>query len=284
MHNRGKLPDDWTEETDQSGVRHWFRRYRDTAHILELYEDDIFDDKNWFRKKLTQDRVDRIRKGCGEDYAIQRATELATEIETAMDPSDYMGFSRRRKRVWSDSDGEPCADRIVAERDEWMQYFKPGAKARVFRLGMNIVCSRANQGRNDPDSPYIAMAATLAATATAISRLGHGVEIVGFSGIWNSPTYQDGYLIDSWPIKRADEPLDIAKVCVLGIQALHTGVILGGTRYPGNAMRSSEYTKQRLGIDYLFERSWHRDSSGKLVQSDVREGLQGILATAQVRE
>ncbi|NDG85582.1 MAG: hypothetical protein EBX52_11190 [Proteobacteria bacterium] len=275
----GKLPDRWKEIRD-GGWNYWFRDYASTAEIFEIYGRDIAD------AGVKEYDKERIINGRGPQYIIDRAVRMAEEIELAMDPSDFEAYSRKRARRWSDSDGEPCADRVLAQRDNYMMDRPSGAPARVIRIGMNIVCSSGNQGRNETESPYVAMGATMAATADVITRLGFGVEIVGFSYISGSETYRGGVnssIVDSWPVKKADEPLDIGKIAVLGMEKLHVGCILNGTRKAGSALETPVLVKKQLGIDYVFSRSWHRDSSGKLVESDIREGMLGILQTSLVR-
>jgi hypothetical protein len=274
----GKLPERW-KETERDGWHYWFREYASTAEIFDIYGRDIEDTRLDFESK------ERIINGRGPQHIVDRAMRMAEEIELAMDPSDFEAYSRKRARRWSDTDGEPCVDRVLAQRDSYMLDRPSGAPARVIRIGMNIVCSKGNQGRNESESPYVAMGATVAATADIIARMGLGVEIVGFSYIAKSPSYRGGNessIIDSWPVKKAEEPLDIGKIAVLGMEKLHTKCILNGTRIPGNAWATPEHVKEQLGIDYVFSRSWHRDGSGNLVQADIREGLLGILQTQPV--
>jgi hypothetical protein len=258
----GKLPERW-KEIEDGGRNYWFREYASTAEIFEIYGEDIRE------AGLYSDDKERIISGRGPQHIIDRAAKMAEEIDIAMDPSDFEDYSRKRKRKWSDTDGEPCVDRVLADRDTFMLDRPSGAPARVIRIGMNIVCSFGNQGQNETESPYVAMGATIAATADVITRMGFGVEIVGFSYIVGSPTYRGGTssaIVDSWTVKRADEPLDIGRIAVLGMETLHTRCILRGTREAGRAWAAPGFVKKHLGIDYLFGRSWNRDADGKLSQ------------------
>lgn len=150
---------------------------------------------------------------------LESAAQLSRNIVAAFDASDTTGMTTRRLPVWSDYGDEADADRVLERHERPWRTSRRGKTARVIRIGVNIALSCGNS-----EESWARLIGTACGIADAISRLGHGSEIVGMMAIeWGSqppmaPTTR--YAAYLWPVKSATEPMDIERVGSLGIPGL----------------------------------------------------------------
>ena len=203
-----------------------------------------------------------ILAGEANQLARSKFEEIASKLDLDTVPSDLLGESARRRRVWSDQ-GDPDTDRVLDRRELWASESRRGKQAHVVRLGVNITRSCGNDVEG-----YAHAAAYCAAVADQLVKLGYAVEIVGCSivqhGHWS---------VHSWPLKRPNEPLDIERILSMGHCALHRMFILGALRPSGMVHVPPQEIYARIGIDYAFGKQW---ANG--YQKDIFQGVRNALA------
>lgn len=197
---------------------------------------------------------------------LEHLDKVRSSIELAMAASDLTGLSARRRRVWSDQDGEIDVDRMLAERDDCWRESRRGKKTRTIRLGINPCLSCGND-----EKQFAELAGTLCAVSDQIARLGYGCEILMVASVTGYRSYRP--YLDTLTLKHASEPLDLHRVGAVGLPGLVRWAIYGRwfehsgkLDSMGQCSVSPKFLKDHADIDYVFTQAWRGMDQLRILQ------------------
>lgn len=124
--------------------------------------------------------------------------------------------TKRRRRIFAESGDEWDTDRVLADHDRPAATTKIGKTASIVRLGVNIGIACVNNQK-----VFDMMIGTAAGAADALILAGYSVEILGICAATKNCREKVNVL--NFPIKASDEPLDIQRVCSIGLPGLYRG-------------------------------------------------------------
>ena len=224
-----------------------------------------------------------IKSGLVMDRTRQKYFDTLAKLEPVIEKfANQDGLSTRRKRVFSDSDGELNLDRYLDQKDELWESTTRAQKRRLVSLGVNFWLSCFN---NEAD--FIGIAAIAAAAADVLTRLGYATEVklCSICEVGGSQT------VTSFIVKAADEPLDVQNILQIANPGLlrslyfklHTDIHPhDGSK--GHGVPHTKETKEVIGVDYLITKEWTdgRDSQELVIEGMLTDIQIGDFTTEQV--
>jgi len=199
-------------------------------------------------------------EGRAQPATVEAYEQLRGKIDQMPIPGGDSQITTRRRRAWSDSDGEPDADRVNQQHEHFLSQNRRGKPHRMIRLGINIT-----QGMFDGQEAYVRVAAECAAAADHLERLGYPVQILGLCLVYNTSSadhragHLDQFTCHTWPVKQPTEPMDIQRVLSMASPGLHRWHIRDALRYPGFSLPTPPEALERIGLDHVFgerEMTW----------------------------
>jgi len=210
-----------------------------------------------------------IRQGIVMEKTRQKYFDTLAKLEPIIEKfANQDGLSTRRKRVFSDSDGELNLDRYLDQKDELWEKTIRQQKRKLISLGVNFWLNCTNT-----EDDFIGIAAIAAAAADVLTRLGYATEIklCSICEVGGSLT------VTSFVVKAADEPLDVQNILQIANPGLlrslyfklHTDIHpTDGAK--GHGTPHTPECKNVIGVDYLITKEW---SAGRDQQEIVIEGM-----------
>lgn len=183
------------------------KTYEYSANDEWVYGTD-FNNRDEARKALsvglgsmrTMDNILKIKESMLNLDEIQRTL---TKFETM-----------RRRRLFKEEGSELCIDRLLCGSPEHWQKTTKGLQKPIVRLAINNVMSA-----NNSEEMMNKLAALLVVACEMMEKAGYNVEIVSIA-TWTGSNKGYKYSVSECIIKRASEPLDIAKLSTLGLPSI----------------------------------------------------------------
>lgn len=275
----------WGDIIDIKEVKHEILYFRGLAHFIKAVDHGI-NNMSWDKRHIKDDdEGPEWTYGSFKNYSICKEKlinaepneEVLKEIERlrskALQGGEIKrmmekGFSLRKHRVFSDSGDELDIDRIMCgDPNHWMK-MKRGSKRNIVKIGVNIGLSSGNK-----EIDFARIGALASVTADLLSRAGMSVEVICIDSAHHPTSWSRNEMAIMFPIKRADEPLELYKIASIGAPGLLRafGFSVARNCYEGeaesgmgSASATTEYFKKHLDVQYFIEKKWIKD--GKEVE------------------
>jgi hypothetical protein len=223
------------------------------------------------------------QEACDEAFRMQIAPEdFISKFETVrgtLEPmiSDFSGIanSTKRRRHYDYTGDELCVDRYITRTPECWETRKRGKKRSFVRFAVQFGYTATAE-----QDVFIKNAALACAASDILERLGYIVEIVGVG--WGTNIRNDNYggnpspftgweAVGTFPIKHADQPLDVHSVLLTGVPALFRSYWFGNFDMLMGQNDADHINGQQTA---LCDESWERLNASALVGQTltVKEG------------
>ena len=184
--------------------------------------------------------------------------------------------SSKRKRIYKDEGSELCIDRILCGDSNHWSVLTRGKKNNLVTLAINYAVS---SGSNEND--FVEMASLIAVSTEIIASAGFGIQVLALGSVHNiTNKIQEGGIC--FPLKKANEVLDIRKIACVGIPGLLRAYtfdiwsnLLRGTPASGlgQCFSTTQEIKDRLNIQYLFEKKWETEQDQVTIIDNLFKSL-----------
>jgi hypothetical protein len=157
----------------------------------------------------------------------QEAMEFVRDLE-------HVDRTRRFEHVWSEDGDDLDVGRALQGEDRPWRRMRRGRTAPVLRVGIGCTLS----ARSDP-AQFAEWTATAVAVVDSLSVRGFGVEVFAVMAVAEDRIYNSRYYLIRVPLKAANEPVDVQRMCSVGTTALcrawvvHRNSLPDGVRFSG---------------------------------------------------
>lgn len=230
-------------------------------------------DKSWtFGRTLRtlKDTKEQLTSGIPTKYQTERLSQIRKQLTQIKDVQDNLRLAtmKRSRTKFADYGDDLDINRLMCGSPEhWTQRDRRKVDDAV-KLHYHFGLSCGN------DEDEFAKLASLTIVATELlQRMGKSVEIIAIHSLRRGSDIREGIL---FPIKKADEPLNVTKLASLGCPGLlrHytfkaiANCIEDNSDDQGKADKLSDYDRKQLGINYMIEKQWI-DGKEKSFLSDL---------------
>lgn len=209
--------------------------------------------------------------GLGSESVINKIREIKKQIEYNKDLQilSHKKESYKRKRVYGLDGDELDIDRLLCGDPEHWQSTTKGKKDNTVTLGINM----AQNGGADEDD-FARIAATCICACDLLTTMGYSVQITGFISCLNA-VIGLGLTSCVFTLKDSMSPIDEARLSIIGAPGLYRayGFLAWNCAfghsdkfYYGSRNRTPKELKDKLGVDYMFERV--RDEGEEMDEMD----------------
>lgn len=241
-------------------------------YLSSDYKGYWYDDDEWRFGSEYQDMdatSEALKNSIPTDNTINMLNDMRKELSTNEKVLKLMrkADSFKRKRIFKETGDELCIDRVLCgDPLHWQSTTKRGSTDVVqIHVSYTLSC-----GNSEEEFQKIACLATIA--CELLQKAGKNVEIVALG---TARGLLEGGDVGSragimFPLKRADEPLDVSKIACIGVSGLfraYTFAAWEGTleadRLTRGLGRSEEFTKserEALGVKHMIHQSWTKDA------------------------
>lgn len=204
--------------------------------------------------------------------------EARKAVEPKVEEAGRIGNTTKRRRRYSDEGDEVNIDRYMTGDPNFWERRKRGKKKRVIRIGISY---SDHWGARERD--YVSRAAAAAATVDALTALGYGTEVWGYSTgrVCDGRMDQGQEYTTAVRLKASDQPLDVPKVLTTGLTAMSRRFTFGvyehegcGPEWNSTCDGLSKTMKAELDLDVLLGDEASSDFDPELVElmAELRKG------------
>ena len=254
----------------KEGYINEFLLFKDVEHLMsidDIHPDELYhpytehNEEAWtFGESLLnlKNTKKQLTSGLPSKYQRQILSEIRLELTQIKPVQDNLRLAtmKRARTKYSDYGDDLDINRLMCGSPEhWTQRDRRKVDDAV-KIHYHYGLSCGNK-----ETEFAKLAALTIVATELLQRMGKSVEIIGIHSLDRRNGLIQGVL---FPIKKADEPLNVTKLASLGCPGLlrHytfkaiANYIEDNKDHQGAATKLSEYDRKHLGIDYMIEKQW----------------------------